>query len=71
MVALLYNYGTFWDFRESKPNNTYSGYYYSKPGKYDGVIIEYANGLSTQTSYHECSNAEEALLNVVYPKVSN
>lgn len=68
MVALLYNYGTYWDFRESEPSNIYSGFYYSEPGKYDGLIIEYANGLSTQTSYHPCSNAEEALLNVILSK---
>lgn len=65
MDALLYNYGTHWDFRESEPNNSYSGYYYSKPGKFDGLIIEHINGSSSQTSYHPCNNAEEALLHVI------
>lgn len=65
MRALFYNSGTPLEYGESKSNSSYSGYYYSKPGEFDGIIIEHANGLSTQTNYYACANAEEALLNVI------
>lgn len=62
-TALLYNYGTYWDFREEKGNNRYSGYYHYKPGdSEDGIIMEYDNGRSKETGYHRANNAEEALL---------
>ena len=36
--ALYYNYGTYWDFREDELDNTYTGYYYYKPGDTKGGI---------------------------------
>lgn len=60
--ALLYNYGIYWDFMEKEPNNVYSGYYYHNPvSDRDGIIIEYDNGKSTQSSYHPCYDSFDAL----------
>ena len=61
-MALLYNYGIYYDFRENERNNKYSGYYYHKPGDNEGgITIEYNNGNSTETGYHSSENGEEAL----------
>lgn len=61
-TVLLYNYGTYWDLREDKGNNKYSGYYYYKPGESEGgVTIEYSNGRSTETGYHNADTGEYAL----------
>ncbi len=66
MVATYYCYGTYWDFREKEFPNNYSGYYYHNPGETKGgITIEYNNGNSTETGYHPCSSAEEALAHVV------
>jgi len=60
--AVLYSYGTYWDFREDASNNTYSGYYYHSPGDTQGgITIEYSNGNSKKTGYHPCNSAEEAV----------
>ena len=61
-TALFYNYGTYWDFRESAPGK-YSGYYYYRPGDLTktGIKIEYSNGYVKETSYYRVSNAESAL----------
>lgn len=60
--AVFYNYGTYWDFREEAPNNTYSGYYYHSPGDTQGgITIEYSNGNSKKTGYHPCNSAQEAV----------
>ena len=65
MEAILYNFGTFWEFNEKRPNNQYSGFYYHKPGNKDGGIeIQYTNGNHAKTGYHPCSTAEEALSHV-------
>ena len=50
-TALLYNYGTYWDYRETEGKNKYSGYYYHKPGDNEGgITIEYNNGnISSKT----------------------
>lgn len=65
-TALLYNYGTYYDFREDKGNNKYSGYYYYKPGEDEGgIAIEYDNGNSTETGYHSAENGEDALSGVL------
>lgn len=64
--AILYCYGTYWDFREIEPNNNYSGYYYYKPGETKGgITMEYSNGNSTETGYHKVNSVEEALANVM------
>lgn len=64
--VLLYNYGTYWDFREKEGNNDYTGYYYHTPGSNKGgITIHYSNGNSTETGYHVASTAEEALQSVV------
>lgn len=64
--ALLYNYGTYYDFRENEGNNKYSGYYYHKPGDDEGgITIEYNNGNSTETGYHSTENGEDALSGVL------
>ena len=65
-TALLYNYGTYWEFRENEGNNKYSGYYYHKPGDDEGgITIEYNNGNSTETGYHNVENGEDALSGVL------
>lgn len=64
--VLLYNYGTYWDFREKEGNNDYTGYYYHTPGSNkSGITIHYSNGNSTETGYHAASTAEEALQSVI------
>lgn len=65
-TAVLYGYGTYWDFRSDEPNNQYSGYYYHEPGtSKGGITIEYSNGISTETGYHQAATAEEALLYIL------
>lgn len=65
-TAILYGYGTYWDFRSDEPNNPYSGYYYHEPGVTEnGITIEYSNGRSTETGYHQAASAEEALMNIL------
>lgn len=65
-IALFYNYGTHWEFRESEANNQYSGFYYYKPGEGEnGITIKYSNGNSTETGYHNVSAGEEALSGVL------
>lgn len=64
--VLLYNYGTYWDFREKEGNNDYTGYYYHTPGSNKGgITIHYSNGNSTETGYHAASTAKEALQSVI------
>lgn len=61
-TALLYNYGTYWDFREREENNKYSGYYYHTSGESKGgITIEYSNGNSTETGYYSVENGENTL----------
>lgn len=61
--ALYYNYGTYWDFREDELDNTYTGYYYYKPGDTKGgITMKYDNGNSKETGYHSVSRGEEALI---------
>ena len=62
MDAIYYNYGTYWDFREDEPGNTYSGYYYYKPGDTKGgITMKYSNGNSKETGYYSVGSAEDAL----------
>lgn len=62
MDAVYYNYGTYWDFREDEPGNTYSGYYYYKPGDTKGgITMKYSNGNSKETGYYSVGSAEDAL----------
>ncbi len=68
-TAVLYNYGTYWDFNEKTPYNYYSGYYYEPlENKNDGIIILYQNGYSKRTNFYLASDANNALLNVIRPK---
>ncbi len=65
-TALLYNYGVYWDFSESEGNNQYSGFYYHEPGDREGgITIEYRNGRSTETGYHNVNTGEDALSGVL------
>ena len=65
-TALLYNYGTHWDFREKSPNNQYSGYYYQlDPMKTDGTEIKYSNGNTKKTGYHRVDSADSALSGIL------
>lgn len=65
-TALLYNYGTYWDLRETEENNQYSGFYYYKPGDGEGgITIEHSNGNSNKTGYHYVNTGEEALWGVL------
>lgn len=66
MNAIHYSYGTYWDFREKYPDNSYSGYYYYKPGDTKGgITIQYNNGNSSETGYHDVSSGEDALANIL------
>ena len=66
LTALLYNYGTYWDFRFD-PGNAYSGYYYYKSGdKKSGVTLKYDNGNEKQTNYIKSRDAAEALRHPAY-----
>lgn len=65
-TAVLYGYGTYWDFCSDEPNSQYSGHYYHKPGDTKGgITIKYSNGRSSETGYHQATSAEDALLNVL------
>ena len=65
-IAIYYNYGTYWDFREKEANNSYTGYYYHVPGdNHGGIVIEYSNGNKTETGYHKCSDGKEAIINAI------
>ena len=60
--AILYNYGTYWEFMEKEAHNKYTGYYYHKPGDSNGgITIKYNNGNRTKTGYHKVKNAKKAL----------
>lgn len=61
-IALFYNYGIYWDFRETAPG-VYSGYYYYTAGDTSktGITIKYSNGNEVKTAYHKVDSAEEAL----------
>lgn len=64
--AIYYNYGSYWDFDEKTPNNSYTGYYYNTPGESKGgITIKYNNGNSKETGYHGVNTAEEALQKVL------
>ncbi|MCQ4774993.1 hypothetical protein NE634_14855 [Lacrimispora saccharolytica] len=66
MNALYYNYGTHWDFREDEPDNTYTGYYYYKPGDTKGgITMTYGNGNSKDTGYHNVDTGEDALKHIL------
>ena len=66
MDAIYYNYGTYWDFREDEPGNTYSGYYYYKPGDTKGgITMKYSNGNTKETGYHSADGAEDALIHIL------
>lgn len=64
-TALLYNYGVWYDFRESAPGN-YSGYYIndSFSGK-TGIIMKYSNGNEVATNYFRCNSAEEVIQKII------
>ena len=66
MDAIYYNYGTYWDFREDEPGNTYSGYYYYKPGDTKGgITMKYSNGNTKETGYYSVDSAEDALIHIL------
>lgn len=68
VISILYNYGTYWDFRFDSPGNAYSGYYYYKPGDSSkkGVTLKYDNGREKETSYISSLDAGEALRHPAY-----
>lgn len=60
--ALLYSYGTWFDFNEKEPKNNYSGLYlidYLNNKK--GIVITYKNGNTKETNYFKYSDKEELL----------
>lgn len=64
--AIYYCYGTYWDFREREPDNSYTGYYYYTPGESnDGITMKYSNGNSAKTGYHDVNSGEDALANIL------
>lgn len=64
LSAMLYNYGTWFDFREEAEND-YSGYYVIKPGAKDGITMKYSNGNETATGYFKHNSAEEAVQEMI------
>lgn len=59
--AVLYNYGTYWDFNFEKCNE-YAGYYWKQPGdSKGGITLTYSNGNSSETGYHKAADAKEAI----------
>lgn len=65
-TALFYNYGTYYDFNEKKPNNQYSGYYYLLDSmNTDGIEVKYSNGYTKKTGYHRVNSANTALSNII------
>ena len=60
-TALYYNYGTWYDFRESTPGK-YTGHYNIDPlGDDDGIEITYDNGNKTKTKYHLRKSSKKAI----------
>lgn len=65
LSALLYVYGTWYDFREDNEND-YSGYYIVDHfSKEDGITIKYANGNETITDYFCYDTAEEVIKTMI------
>ena len=63
--ALLYVYGTWFDFREDKESE-YSGYYIIDHfAKEDGITIKYDNGNETTTDYFKHNSAEEVIQEMI------
>lgn len=63
--ALLYNYGTWWDFSDNNAED-YSGYYVCDSfGDKKGIIIKYANGNEKESNYFRCDSAKEAINKVI------
>lgn len=62
--AMLYNYGTWFDFREEAKSN-YSGYYIIKHGSKDGITMKYNNGNETATGYFRHDSAEEVIREMI------
>ena len=68
MIALLYNYGIYWDLNEKVPKNRISGiYYYTPGGEKTGMTIVYPNGKKA-TAYYKCKDNNEALEKVINGK---
>ena len=64
--ALLYNYGTWYDFRE-KTSGRYTGYYVIDPlSNNSGLVIKYDNGNEIETNYFPCDSAKDALQEVIF-----
>ena len=64
--ALLYVYGTWYDFQEDDKGNDYSGYYIVDHfSKEDGITIKYENGNETTTDYFEYDTAEEVIQKMI------
>lgn len=68
VISLLYNYGNYYDLTFRDPQNSYSGYYYYKPGDSSkkGVTLKYNNGYEKQTHYISSLDAEESLMHPAY-----
>ena len=64
LSAMLYNYGTWFDFREEAESD-YSGYYIIKHGSKDGITMKYGNGNETKTGYFEHDSAEETIQEMI------
>lgn len=65
--VIFYNFGTWYDFRETEPNNKYSGYYFidnstaEKMFDENGIKIKYSNGNVGKTNYYAYNSAEDVL----------
>lgn len=63
--AILYDHGTFWDFRDNNAED-YSGYYINDSLSGDtGIAIKYTNGNEAKTNYFPCASGEEAIQKVI------
>jgi len=59
--VLLYNYGTWFSFREDEPSD-YTGYYFiNQLSEEKGITIKYDNGNEADTKYFPYDTAEETL----------
>lgn len=64
--ALLYQYGVFFELKETKPHNVYAGYYYwDGDDNKDGIKISYSIDESVPSDFHKVKDAEDALLQLL------
>ena len=64
-TALLYNYGTWYDFSHNNAED-YSGYYINDSfGDEQGIVVKYTNGNDAETNYFKYNSAEEVINKII------